>query len=75
MQKPTLKMAGTSNGCMEALISTIPLNPLLNREGGGYSSIFFFPLYNHLKDDSNRNQRIHEGDFKEGFQKNINYRA
>lgn len=32
---------------------------------------FFFAIYNHLKkDDSNTNQRIHEGDFKEGFQKN-----
>lgn len=72
MQKPTLKMAGTSNGCMEALNST-----LLNREGGGggVPLSFFFPLYNHLKDDSNRNQRIHEGDFKESFQKNINYSA
>lgn len=47
--------------------------------GGGCSSISFLspfsPGYNHLKDDSNRNQRIHEGDFKEGFQININYSA
>lgn len=67
MQKPMLKMAGTSNDGMEALISTIPLNPLLNREGGGVFFYLFFPLYNHLKDDSNRNQRIPEGDFKEGL--------
>lgn len=68
MQKPMLKMAGTSNGCMEALISTIPLNPLLKWERGVFFYLFF-PLYNHLKDDSNRNQRIHEGDFKEGLSK------
>lgn len=59
-------MAGTSNDCMEALISTIR---------GGFFYLFFSPSYNHLKDDSNRNQRIHEGDFKEGFQININYSA
>lgn len=49
----------------------------VGRGGGVLLSLFFplFPLYNHLKDDSNRNQRIHEGDFKESFQININYSA
>lgn len=42
---------------------------------GVFFYLFFSPGYNHLKDDSNRNQRIHEGDFKESFQININYRA
>lgn len=76
MQKPTLKMAGTSNDCMK--ISSLQfLKSKVGRGGGVLLSLFFplFPLYNHLKDDSNRNQRIHEGDFKEGFQKNINYSA
>lgn len=42
---------------------------------GVFFYLFFFPGYNNLKDDSNRNQRIHEGDFKESFQININYSA
>lgn len=40
---------------------------LKSKVGRGVFFYLFFPLYNHLKDDSNRNQRIHEGDFKEGL--------
>lgn len=36
---------------------------------GVFFYLFFSPGYNHLKDDSNRNQRIHEGDFKEELSK------
>lgn len=67
MQKPMLKMAGTSNDCMERSHLYNSLN--LKWEGGCSSISFFPPGYNHLKDDSNRNQRIHEGDFKEGLSK------
>lgn len=73
MQKPMLKMAETSNGCMESSHLYNFLNPHIKWEGGVLS--LFSPVYNHLKDDSNRNQRIREGDFKRGFQKNINYSA